>query len=200
MNESVNAHPQAKNILITGRPRVGKSTIIKKVVERLCTAGYKSIAGFYTTEIIRDNKRVGFSINTLDGRIGRLAEVGFESPYRLGKYGIDMKSFEAIALTSLEGAITPHPALSPKGRGGIIIDEIGYMELKSKPFRELVIKALDSPAFVLAAIMRNRFDFVDEIKARNDVEVITVRVDNRDRLTDEIAARFSTLFKNSAII
>ena len=192
MNESVNAHPQAKNILITGRPRVGKSTIIKKVVERLCTAGYKSIAGFYTTEIISDNKRVGFSINTLDGRIGRLAEVGFESPYRLGKYGIDMKSFEAIALTSLEHAI--------KTNSLIVIDEIGYMELKSKRFRELVIKALDSPAFVLAAIMRNKFDFADIIKARNDVEVITIRTDNRDRLTDEIAARFSTLFKNSAII
>ena len=186
MNESVNAHPQAKNILITGRPRVGKSTIIKKVVEKLCTAGYKSIAGFYTAEIIRDNKRVGFIINTLDGRIGRLAEVGFESPYRLGKYGIDMKSFEAIALTSLEHAI--------KTNSLIVIDEIGYMELKSKRFRELVIKALDSPAFVLAAIMRNKFDFADIIKARNDVEVITVRTDNRDRLTNEITARFSTLF------
>ena len=192
MDKSVNAHPQAKNILITGRPRVGKSTIIKKVVEKLCTAGYKNIAGFYTTEIIRDNKRVGFSINTLDGRIGRLAEVGFESPYRLGKYGIDMKSFEAVALTSLEHAI--------KTNSLIVIDEIGYMELKSKRFRELVIKALDSPAFVLAAIMRNKFDFADIIKARNDVEVITIRTDNRNRLTDEIAARFSTLFRNSAII
>ena len=192
MDKSANVHPQVKNILLTGRPRVGKSTIIKKVVEKLCTAGYKSIAGFYTAEIIRDNKRVGFSINTLDGRIGRLAEVGFESPYRLGKYGIDMKSFEAIALTSLEHAI--------KTNSLIVIDEIGYMELKSKRFRELVIKALDSPAFVLAAIMRNKFDFADIIKARNDVEVITIRTDNRNRLTDEIAARFSTLFRNSAII
>ena len=192
MNKPANTSHHAKNILLTGSPRVGKSTIIKKVVERLCTAGYKSIAGFYTTEIIRDNKRVGFSINTLDGHIGRLAEVGFESPYRLGKYGIDMKSFEAIALTSLEHAI--------KTNSLIVIDEIGYMELKSKRFRELVIKALDSPAFVLAAIMRNKFDFADIIKARNDVEVITIRTDNRNRLTDEIAARFSTLFKNSAII
>ncbi|HKZ46041.1 MAG TPA: NTPase [Thermodesulfobacteriota bacterium] len=192
MNKPANTSHHAKNILLTGRPRVGKSTIIKKVVEKLCTAGYKSIAGFYTAEIIRDNKRVGFSINTLDGRIGRLAEVGFESPYRLGKYGIDMKSFEAVALTSLEHAI--------KTNSLIVIDEIGYMELKSKRFRELVIKALDSPAFVLAAIMRNKFDFADIIKARNDVEVITIRTDNRNRLTDEIAARFSTLFRNSAII
>lgn len=170
-----------KNILLTGRPRVGKSTIIQRVVERLKDRGFKNIGGFYTAEIRVNNERVGFMINTIDGRRGRLAEVGFESPYRLGRYGIDLKSFEDIALTSLEDAI--------KGGGLIVIDEIGYMELKSRRFRELVIKALDSPAPVLATIMRSRFDFPEMIKSREDVELITVRVDNRDRLVDEIVQR-----------
>lgn len=34
-----------KNILLTGRPRVGKSTIIQRVVERLRGAGFKDIGG-----------------------------------------------------------------------------------------------------------------------------------------------------------
>lgn len=178
--EKVNTAP-FKNILLTGRPRVGKSSIIQKVVERLRSNGYKNIGGFYTSEIKRHGERMGFSINTLDGKVGRLAEVGFESPYRLGRYGIDMESFERIALSALEGAI--------KSGSLIVIDEIGYMELKSRQFRELVVNALDSPSPVLAAIMRNRFGFADKIKARKDVEVITVRADNRDRLVDEIAAR-----------
>lgn len=171
-----------KNILLTGRPRVGKSTIIQKVVENLRGAGFKDIGGFYTSEICRGGERIGFAINTLNGKGGRLAEVGFESPYRLGKYGVDMESFEDIALTALEDAI--------KRCGVVVIDEIGYMELKSRRFRELVSKALDSPAFVLATIMRSRFDFANVIKARPDVEVITVRVDNRDRLVDELVERF----------
>ncbi len=170
-----------KNILLTGRPRIGKSTIIQRVVEKLRSAGFRNIGGFYTAEIRVGGERVGFMINTLDGKTGRLAEVGFESPYKLGKYGIDMKSFEDIALPALESAI--------HGDGLIVIDEIGYMELKSRRFRELLIKALNSSSPVLATIMRSRFDFSDTVKSRGDVEVITVRVDNRDGLVDEIVAK-----------
>lgn len=128
---------------------------------------------------------MGFTIVTLDGRRGRLAEVGFESPYRLGKYGIDMESFEVIALSSLKDAIV-------KG-GLIVIDEIGYMDLMSRHFRELVIEALNSSSPVLATIIRSRFAFADAVKSRCDVEVITVRVDNRDRLVHEIVTKLTSL-------
>jgi nucleoside-triphosphatase THEP1 len=170
-----------KNILLTGRPRVGKSTLIQRVVERLRQEGLLAIGGFYTAEMSRHGERVGFSINTLDGRIGRLAEIGLESRYRLGRYGIDMEGFEGIALTALEEAI--------RAGGLIVIDEIGYMELKSRRFRELVVRALDSPAPVLATILRSKSDFGDGLKARHDVELITVRVENRDQLVDEIVAK-----------
>lgn len=170
-----------KNILLTGRPRVGKSTLIHRVVERLRKEEWKKIGGFYTLETSRNGERIGFSIRTLEGRIGRLAEVGLESRYRLGRYGIDMESFEAIALPALEEAT--------RMGGLVIIDEIGYMELKSLRFRELVVKALDSPSFVLATIMRSRSDFADSIKAREDIEVLTVSVENRDKLLNEIVAK-----------
>ncbi len=173
-----------KNILLTGRPRVGKSTLVQRVVERLRQRGYQKIGGFYTAELSRQGERVGFTINTLDGRTGRLAEVGLDSCHRLGKYGIDLQSFEAVALSALEEAI----ALG----GLVVIDEIGYMELKSRRFRDLVVRALDSPAFVLATVMQSKFDFPDALKARDDVEVITVRVENRDRLVDSIVARLLT--------
>jgi nucleoside-triphosphatase THEP1 len=167
-----------KNILITGRPRVGKSTLVMRVIERLKELGHTEIGGFYTLEKMCNGKRVGFDIYTLDGRVGRLAEVGVESPYRLGKYGIDMECFEAVALMALEDA-------TKKGYM-VVIDEIGYMELKSKRFRLLVEEALDSPRPLLATVMRSRFDFPDKIKARQDVVLITVRVENRDRLVGEI--------------
>jgi nucleoside-triphosphatase len=68
----------------------------------------------------------------------------------------------------------------------VVIDEIGYMELKSKRFRLLVEEALNSPRPLLATIMRSRFDFPDKIKARSDVALITVRVENRERLVGEV--------------
>lgn len=75
-----------KNILITGRPRVGKSTIIHRVVERLKPLGYTGIGGFYTLEISREGKRVGFAIHTLDGKIVPLAEVGLKSRFTLSPF------------------------------------------------------------------------------------------------------------------
>jgi nucleoside-triphosphatase len=167
-----------KNFLLTGRPRVGKSILIKRIVERLRAAGFEKMGGFYTLEIRKGGERVGFSITTLDGREGRLAEVGLESPYTLGRYGIDMKEFENVAVAALEDAIS---------EGGlVVIDEIGWMELKSRRFRELVLKAMDSPASLLATIMRAKGEFPDKLKARPDTATIVVRADNRDSLVEEV--------------
>ncbi|MBI5286816.1 MAG: AAA family ATPase, partial [Deltaproteobacteria bacterium] len=146
---------------------------------------YTRIGGFYTLEVRRGGERVGFSINTLDGRSGRLAEAGLESRFRLGKYRIDMEQFESIALSALEDAIN-------KG-DMIVIDEIGYMELKSHRFRELVQKAINSPQPLLATIMKSRYDFADAMKSRRDVELITVKVENREGLVDEVVGRVKDL-------
>ncbi len=96
-----------------------------------------------------------------------------------------MGQFEEVALAALEDAI--------EKRDIIVIDEIGYMELKSKRFRELVLMALDSQKPVLATVMKNSFDFPDSIKARDDTDVISVRVDNREILVNEITGTLRRL-------
>jgi len=58
-----------KNILFTGSPGCGKSTLIEKIVD----GTKRSATGFFTREIREHVGRVGFSINTLDGREGVLA-------------------------------------------------------------------------------------------------------------------------------
>ena len=174
-----------KNILLTGRPRVGKSTLVLRVVERLRAEGLKEIGGFYTLEVSKGGARTGFSINTLDGRTGRLAEAGFESRYRLGRYGIDMESFEHIALSALEEAMR---------RGGlIVVDEIGYMELKSGRFRELITEALSSHSPLLATIMLSGYGFTDSIKARGDADIIRVNALNREELAIDISEKIRGL-------
>jgi nucleoside-triphosphatase len=157
---------------------VGKSTLICRVVQNLTRLRHSAIGGFYTLDLRRDDQRVGFSINTIDGKTGRLAEVGLASRHRLGKYGIDMTSFENVALTALEDAIAQNQL--------VVIDEIGFMEIKSKRFQQLVIQALDSPSPVLGTIMRKPFYFADDIKKRDDVWLITVHAGNRDTLISEI--------------
>jgi nucleoside-triphosphatase THEP1 len=64
------------NLLITGRPGAGKTTLVMNVVERL--RGSMRLAGFTTAEV-RDpsGERMGFQILTVEGKQAELACVGF---------------------------------------------------------------------------------------------------------------------------
>lgn len=55
-----------RTILLAGRPGVGKTTVIKQVVDML---GGEA-GGFYTEEIRQGGRRLGFKIITLEGEEG----------------------------------------------------------------------------------------------------------------------------------
>jgi nucleoside-triphosphatase len=173
---------------LTGRPGSGKSTLVRAVVEALRQGRIAAVGGFYTLEVRQAGIRTGFSIQTIDGQTGRLAEVGLPSRYRLGRYGIDMGQFKSVALTALEAAV--------RDRQLVVIDEIGSMELQANDFKTLVQEALDGVSPVLATIMRKPLPFADEVKRRPDVELIEVRPDNRDVLVATLSNSLRWLLLN----
>jgi len=169
--------PKEKNILLTGKPGVGKTTIIKKLIARLSSAG-----GFYSEEIREAGQRQGFKILTLDGKQGLLAHKDIKTSYRVNKYGVNIKDLEGIAGKSIENA------LKDEGITVIIIDEIGRMELYSTRFQNVVIQALDSPKPVIGIIQNRASPFTDKIKSRKDVEIREVTRSNRNKLAEELLA------------
>lgn len=168
-------HPK-KNILLTGNPGVGKTTIIKKVI-----SGLKNKGGFFTEEIREGGKRVGFRIITLDGREGILAYKE-KGEFMIGSYSVNMKDLEEIAVESVFSAI--------KEKEIIIIDEIGKMEILSPKFKKAVLEALRSPKMVIGVIHRENSGFFREIKEREDVELIEVEFDNRDYVEKKLKEFF----------
>jgi len=161
-----------KNFLLTGKPGVGKTTIIKNLIPKLKNAG-----GFFTEEIREKGKRIGFKILTLNGKEGILARKE-EGVYKVGSYSVNMKDLEEIAVKAVIQAI--------KEKEIVVIDEIGKMEILSNKFREAVIEALDSRKVVLGVIHREDSGFFKEIKERNDVELLEVRFDNRDEISKKL--------------
>jgi len=168
-----------RNILITGPPGCGKSTLIEGVVSRI----ERPVTGFFTREVKGEGRRVGFSINTLDGREGILAHQNIKSQFSVGKYGVNLKDIEAIAV----------PSMIPARKDEIVVvDEIGKMECFSSLFRETLIRVLNLPNWIIGSIAQKGDLFVQRIKERDDVMVISMTPQNRNILIDKILDSIKT--------
>ncbi len=157
-----------KNILLTGAPSSGKTTVIKKIIEAL---GFPA-NGFYTEEEKSAGKRVGFLMRTTDGKSGYLAHQDIKSDFHIRRYGVSIENIEQIASCSI----------MPVNDNIIILDEIGKMECFSEVFKKAAITALDAPNIVIGTITFGGDDFIMGIKERNDVEIIEVTLNNRNDL------------------
>jgi nucleoside-triphosphatase len=161
------------NILITGPPRCGKSTLMEKIVERIDLPAI----GFFTREIRAQGRRTGFSITTLDGRKGILAHKDIKGRFRVGKYGVNLEDIDSIAVPSMMPA---------KEDEVVVIDEIGKMECFSIKFKEALTRVLEVPNWVIGSIAQKGGAFIQGIKEREDVTVIDVTPQNRDILVHEL--------------
>ena len=164
-------------ILLTGKPGVGKTTVVKKVVQKL----KDKVIGFWT-EDIRDklNKRTGFKIVTTEGTEAILAsKYLFETPYKVGSYYVDVETFEKIVIPVLEKAL--------KEDKTVVIDEIGKMELFSKRFTSVVEEIFEKKEKILATVpIKDIHPFVKKVKERKDVLLIEVTLSNRNYLPEKI--------------
>ncbi len=165
-----------RTLLLTGRPGIGKTTVIKEVAEGL---GERA-GGFYTEEIRGPGGRKGFRLVTLDGQEAVMAHVNLRGRGRprVGRYGVDVRSIEQVGVAALQEAM----------RGGriVVMDEIGKMELFCRPFKEAVLQAVNGPYTVVATAMAKPNPWVDGLKVMPNVSFWEVTVENRDELAEEV--------------
>jgi len=165
-------------VLLTGPPGIGKTTVIQRFLARTRVGA----GGFYTQEIRRGGQRFGFSLNLLSGEQHILASVAIGGRWRVGKYGVDVRTFETAAVPAMEKAIADNRL--------VVVDEIGKMELFSESFHRAVQRALDSSAPVLGTILSRPHPFADEIRRRGNITIVEVTWKNRDALPNDLARLF----------
>ena len=153
-----------KNILVTGPPRSGKSTLIERIVSELKSKGL-TVGGINTPEIREENRRIGFWITDLmTGEKGIMAHVEINKKYRVGKYGVDLETIKRIGVAAIRHAI--------ENAEIIVLDEIGKMELFSREFKNAIEDLLNSEKTVIGTIgLRLHDNFAYKVKSRNDVEL-----------------------------
>jgi nucleoside-triphosphatase len=166
--------PMADILLITGRPGVGKTTLIRRLADPLG----RRAAGFYTEEIRESGERVGFRLVTLDGRTAVFAHAGWagQAPHRVGRYGVDLDVLDRIGVQALRQGV--------KRRRVILVDEIGKMELASDAFRTAMEEAASGAAPVIAAITVAPHPWADAFKQRPGVIAYEVTTANRDQVLE----------------
>ena len=166
-------------ILLEGRPGVGKTTVAARLADLLRERDVP-VVGFLTHELRENGRRVGFEVESRDGRLATLAHVGFRGGSRVGKYGVDVAAFERVALPALA---------SPPRDGIVVVDELGKMELFSEPFRDAISRLLDDDVTVVATVHVFSHPFTDALKARTGVELIDITRASRDELPRRLADR-----------
>lgn len=163
-----------RTLLLTGRPGVGKTTVIAQVVKALgAQAG-----GFYTQELRGPGGRKGFEIVTLDGKHATLAHVTIKSRNRVGRYGVDVQALDRVGVAAIRQAIAREQI--------IIIDEIGKMELFSGAFKAAVLEALASPCPVVATAMSKPHTWVNALKIMPQITLWQVTPENRNGLSAQV--------------
>ena len=170
-------------IIVTGEPGIGKTTLIKRLVKAL----NDKVIGFWTEEV-RDpktKKRIGFKIKTTEGKESVFASKTFTSKHLVGSYGVNLQRFESLALPILQKAIQEKKI--------VIIDEVGKMELFSKPFKELVRSLIYDPSkdMIITIPIRDVDALVAEIRRLKGSVLLEVTKENRDSLLEEILSLIS---------
>ncbi|MER5207558.1 nucleoside-triphosphatase [Streptomyces sp. NPDC002825] len=166
-------------ILLEGRPGAGKTTALRGLATLLPD---RPATGFTTEEIRQSGVRVGFALETLAGRREVLAHVDFPGPPRVGKYGVDLRVMERLALPTLRRAAESSGRL-------LLIDELGRMELACTAFRDAVDALFTAEVDVVATVHRHHDPFTDALRRRADIEVVHLTAANRDAIPGELAAR-----------
>jgi len=169
----------ASTILITGRPGVGKTTVMKKVIAGLRDRGW-TVGGMITSEIRQSGRRIGFQvIDLISGETGILAHIELKKGPRVGRYHVNIEDLERIGVQAIQRALQIAEI--------VCCDEIAPMELSSPRFREAVKAVLSSGRPFLATVHRSAGgSLIEELRGDSDVTFITVTLHNRERIPQEI--------------
>lgn len=156
------AAPCTEHLFFTGRKGVGKSTLVRTVIEG------KRVGGFFTKRVEGLLERP--SVHLL--RAGT-ADVPSAENLLFCCGGADIQRFEQLGCGALADTA---------GYEMLVMDELGPHEEQAAAFRQAVLRALDGDVPIIGVLQQAESAFLRQVAAHPNVRVITVTEENRDAL------------------
>jgi nucleoside-triphosphatase THEP1 len=163
-----------KNMLLSGPPGCGKTTIIRKIIQHLFAD--QRLAGFYTQEI-QHKDCVDYALKRGLEMISRL---DFHGDNHGGRDEVNTRTFEVLLAHQLDQVAD--------GVNVFLIDQIGKEERVNQPFMTAVMQLLDSPVPVWATVAASCRGFLRQIQDRQDLMVVRITAENRDEVAKDLIA------------
>jgi nucleoside-triphosphatase len=169
-------------LLLSGTPGIGKTAVLMKTISALKEKRL-SVGGMISCEVREGGARVGFEIQDMaSSRRGWLAHINQKAGPQVGRYRVNLEDLNAIGAQAVLDAVEKCQVIA--------IDEIGPMELFSEAFKDAAWKALGSRKLVIAVVHWKAEDrLIKEAKKREDAEIITVTLENREKLNQQITEK-----------
>jgi len=173
-------HKDTRAWVVTGDPGIGKSTLMRRVVNEVKTGGYL-VGGFTTQDIRSHGSRTGFEIYDLStGRRGVLASTTLRVGPKIGRYKVNLVDLSGIATKSILESLSIADL--------IVYDELGPMELLSPEFRRAVKTMIDSDRPIFCSIHKKLADpLITDLRNILSSELYLVDLSNRELLVPQIS-------------
>lgn len=173
------------NFFITGAKGVGKSTLLKTLVEELEIK--EDLTGFITLPYFEKDTRKGFYLHSM------IEVAGNDKPISIQPNEVSCKSvketFETLGVDVLIKSLE-YP------QGHVIMDELGVLEGEAYLFQEQVGYLLESSKIVFGVLKDKKHPFLEDIRRREDIRIYTLTEENRDEIKQQIKSDYLTRFSN----
>ena len=165
-----------RHILIVGHNGVGKSTLIRALLETIPVP----VSGVITKKEAPQSD--GFCPVYIHS-FGMSKQYGVENLIGLCRQGSSVAFPEAFNRFAAFGAF-------PKD-GVVVFDELGFLESGASQFTAAVLRTLDNAPLVIAAVRDKETPFLDAVRSHPRADVYRIDSENRDRLRETLLSKIA---------
>lgn len=161
--------------LIVGARGVGKSTLIRRVLEQL----NQPLIGFET-------KKEDALADEVNGSPVSIYEAGKEHLQTEENLVGHCKNKHAATMKEAFDRYAPKLTVPVPQDRIVVMDELGFMESRSEAFCNAVMGLLDGEAPVIAAVKDKDIPFLEAVRSHPNTRCFFITPDNRDALYFEV--------------